>query len=147
MRAFVLVLCGFIGAASAKGLSLTGYVGGSTPWSDMDALSAWSVHALWRIDQMVSAGVGAGYMTLPGTDVVETSSRLQVRLPLGKQLMPFLEGEAGVGVRPVLTESILTWRFGGGLDLKLGDRSSLLFGGGTQARGRAYGRIGLLLEL
>lgn len=147
MKAVVLALCGLVGIASAKGLSLTGYVGGSTPWSDMDALPSWSVHALWRIDQMVSAGVGGGYMKLPGTDVVETSSRLQVRLPLGKQLMPFLEGEAGVGVRPVLTESIFTWRFGGGLDLKLGDRSSLLFGGGSQARGRAYGRIGLLLEL
>lgn len=147
MKVLALALCAFVATTSAKGLSLTGYVGGSTPWSDMDALPAWSVHALWRIDQMVSAGVGAGYMTLPGTDVVETSSRLQVRLPVGKQLMPFLEGEAGVGVRPVLIESLFTWRFGGGLDLKLGDRSSLLFGGGTQARGRAYGRIGLLLEL
>jgi len=146
MKGLALLLA-LAGAISAKGLSLTGYVGGSTPWSDMDALPSWSVHGLWRIDQMVAAGVGAGYISMPGTDVAETSSRLQVRLPLGRQLMPFLEGEAGLGIRPVLTESIFLWRFGGGLDLKLGDKSSLLFGFGSQQHDRAYGRIGLLLEL
>lgn len=137
-----LVVC-----AGAKGLSLTGYVGGSTPWGEMDPAAGWSVHALWRIDQMVAAGAGAGYVVLPGTDAAEASSRLQVRLPLGKQILPFLEGEAGVGIRPVLEESMFLWRFGGGMDLKLGDRSSLLVGAGSMARSRAYGRVGLLLEL
>lgn len=131
----------------AKGLTLTGYVGGSTPAGDMEPEPSWSVHALWRIDQMVAAGVGAGYVAMPGTDVAEVSSRLQVRLPLGSQLMPFVEGESGVGLRPVLEESMFLWRFGGGLDLKLGDKSSLIAGGGIMARGRIYGRLGLLLEL
>jgi hypothetical protein len=146
VKAVVLLLALVVGAG-AKGLSLTGYVGGSTPWGEMDPAAAWSVHALWRIDQMVAAGAGAGYVVLPGTDAAEASSRLQVRLPLGKQILPFLEGEAGVGIRPVLEESMFLWRFGGGMDLKLGDRSSLLVGAGSMARSRAYGRVGLLLEL
>ncbi|MCB9495752.1 MAG: hypothetical protein H6686_02590 [Fibrobacteria bacterium] len=147
MRRFLLTCLMAVSFAGAKGVSLTGYAGGSSPWGDMDPSTAWSVHALWRIDQMVAAGVGAGYLTLPGTDVAETTARLQVRLPAGKQLMPFLEGESGVGIRPVLVQSIFVWRFGGGMDLKLGDRSSLLVGGGAMTRGRAYGRVGLLLEL
>jgi hypothetical protein len=36
---------------------------------------------------------------------------------------------------------------GGGLDLKLGDRSSLLVESGWQTYGRYLGRVGLLLEL
>jgi len=131
----------------AKGLTLTGYVGGSSPRGDFDPEPSWSVHALWRIDQMVAAGIGGGYLTLPGTDVAEASGRLQVRLPIGRQLMPFVEGESGVGFKPVLEESIFLWRFGGGLDLKLGDKSSLVAGGGLLARGRMYARLGLLLEL
>lgn len=131
----------------AKGLTLTGYVGGSSPRGEMEPEPSWSVHALWRIDQMVAAGVGGGYVTQPGTDVAELSSRLQVRLPLGRQLMPFVEGEAGAGLRPVLEESMFLWRFGGGLDLKLGDKSSLLAGAGLFAQGRMYARLGLLLEL
>lgn len=146
MKALALLLV-LAASLAAKGVSLTGYVGGSTPWGEMDPAAGWSVHALWRIDQMVAAGLGAGYVVLPGTDAAETSSRLQVRLPLGKQIMPFLEGEAGVGIRPVLEESMFLWRFGGGVDLKLGDRSSLLVGMGSMARSRAYGRVGLLLEL
>lgn len=131
----------------AKGLTLTGYVGGTSPRGDFDPEQSWSIHALWRIDQMVAAGVGGGYLTLPGTDVAEASGRLQVRLPLGRQIMPFVEGESGVGLKPVLEESIFLWRFGGGLDLKLGDKSSLVAGGGLLARGRMYARLGLLLEL
>lgn len=142
--AWVLLLASSI---FAKGFTLTGYVGGSTPGGDMDPGPSWSIHALWRIDQMVAAGVGGGYVSLPGTDVTEVSSRLQVRLPVGSQLMPFVEGESGVGMRPVLEESIFLWRFGGGLDLKLGDKSSLIAGGGIMARGRVYARLGLLLEL
>jgi len=143
----VPLLLSLVVAAGAKGMSFTGYVGGSTPWGEMDPSAGWSVHALWRIDQMVAAGVGAGYVVLPGTDAAEVSSRLQVRLPVGKQIMPFADGEAGVGIRPVLEESMFLWRFGGGIDLKLGDRSSLLVGVGSMARARAYGRVGLLLEL
>lgn len=147
MRIFTLVLLVATAALQAKGITLTGYVGGSSPRGEMEPEPAWSIHALWRIDQMVAAGIGAGYVTIPGTDVAETSSRLQVRLPLGRQLMPFVEGEAGLGLRPVLEETIFLWRFGGGLDLKLGDKSSLVAGGGIMARDRMYARLGLLLEL
>jgi len=140
-------LLALTGIVSAGGISFTGYVGGSSVRNDMDPSPSWSIHALYRLDQMVSAGLGAGYVSIPGTDVAEVSSRLQVRLPIGSQLMPFLEGESGVGLRPVLEESMFLWRVGAGGDLKLGDKSSLLLGGGLQATGRMYGRVGLLLEL
>lgn len=146
MKSLLLILLA-CGSLFAKGLTLTGYVGGSSPRGDFDPEPAWSIHALWRIDQMVAAGVGGGYLTIPGTDLAEATGRLQVRLPIGRQLMPFVEGESGVGMKPVLEESVFLWRFGGGLDLKLGDKSSLVAGGGIMARGRMYTRLGLLLEI
>lgn len=143
LRAGVLLAA----AAFAGGTSYQGFVGASTPSGDWSPRVAWSVGALHRIDQMVAAGVMAGYDAVPHHSAASLVSRLQVRLPIGRQILPYLQSEAGAGIRPVLEDTYFLWKLGGGLDIKLGDRSSLLLEGGVQTWGRTFGRAGLLLEL
>jgi hypothetical protein len=144
------ILAGLVLTATsswAGGTSYEAFVGASTPDGEWTPRVAWSVGALHRIDQMVAAGVTAGYDAVPKHSAVSATSRLQVRLPFGRQILPYLQAEAGAGIRPVLEDTYFLWKLGGGFDLKLGDRSSLLLEGGVQTWGRTYGRVGLLLEL
>ncbi len=134
------------GAFAGHPYSLVTMVGPTSHTGDWDPSIAWEAHLLWNIDQMVMIGPGAGYEGEPHT-YVPVSGKLMVRLPVGKQLMPYLEGEMGAGVRNVLSESFLAWKCGAGLDQKLGDRSSLLASGGFQNHGRYYLHAGLLIEL
>jgi hypothetical protein len=144
----VLVALGLVVATSfARGTSYEAFVGASSPHGEWEPRVSWSVAALHRIDQMVAAGLAAGYEAIPTHSAASLTSRLQVRLPFGRQLLPYVQAEAGAGIRPVLTDTYFLWKLGGGLDLKLGDRSSLLLEGGAQTFGRTYGRVGLLLEL
>lgn len=131
----------------AGGLSLEGFVGATTQNREWNPRTAWSVAALTRIDQMVAAGIVAGYDAIPTHPAASLTSRLQVRLPFGRQVLPYLQAEGGAGIRPVLEDTYFLWKLGGGFDLKLGDRSSLLAEAGWQTFGRTYGRLGLLLEL
>ncbi len=136
-----------VSCACAGGTSWEGFVGASTPHGEWEPRVSWSVAALSRIDQMVAAGLAVGYEAIPRHPAGSAAARLQVRLPFGRQLLPYLQSEAGAGIRPMLEDSYFLWKLGGGFDLKLGDRSSLLLEGGAQTWGRTYGRVGLLLEL
>ncbi len=147
MKRSLSLLTFFAATSLARGVSLEGFVGSSSPIGQWNHRAAWSVGALYRIDQMVAAGAAVGYDAIPTRAVGSATSRLQVRLPFGRQVMPYLQCEAGVGIRPVLEDSYFLWKMGGGLDLKLGDRSSLLVESGWQTYGRYLGRVGLLLEL
>jgi len=147
MKALLAGLVLLAAVARAGGTSYEGFVGASAPQGEWEPRVAWSVGVLHRIDQMVAAGVAAGYEAIPSHSAASATSRLQVRLPFGRQLLPYLQAEAGAGIRPVLEDTYFLWKLGGGLDLKLGDRSSLLLEGGVQTWGRTYGRAGLLLEL
>lgn len=146
LKSLVLVLV--LGAlAGARNWMLEGFVSSGTSWGQWEPRASWSVHGLAQLDQMVAGGFGFGYEAVPTRPVGLADARLQVRLPLGRQVLPFLDAEAGVGIRPMLEDSYPIWKLGGGLDVKLGDRSSLLAGAGAAAVGRWYGRLGLLLEL
>jgi hypothetical protein len=146
MKAFLLLCLVLAGLSGARDLDLMGYVGPTSPDGKWDPSVAWNVHAMWNIDQMVLAGTGLGYEG--GNDAyLPLTGRLMVRLPFGRQALPFVDGELGVGVKDVLSQSLLVWKAGGGVDQKLGDHSSLLMGGGFQTHGRFYLRAGLLLEL
>jgi len=134
-------------ACAASGVSLEGFVGSSSRLGEWNHRPAWSVGALYRVDQMVAMGVAAGYEAIPTHPAGSLTSRLQVRLPFGRQVLPYLQAEAGAGIRPVLEDSYFLWKLGGGFDLKLGDRSSLLVESGWQSYGRYFVRLGLLLEL
>jgi hypothetical protein len=147
LKRFAVALALAVSAVHAGGTSYEAFVGANSPHGEWEPRVSWSVAALHRIDQMVAAGVSAGYEAIPTHPAGSLTSRLQVRLPFGRQLLPYLQSEAGVGIRPVLEDSYFLWKLGGGFDLKLGDRSSLLLEAGAQTWGRTYGRAGLLLEL
>lgn len=147
MKIVAIALALSASLALADGLSLEGFVGSSSRLGEWDHRAAWSVAALYRIDQMVAAGVAAGYDAIPVRPAGSLTSRLQVRLPFGRQAMPYLQAEAGAGIRPMLEDSYFLWKMGGGFDLKLGDHSSLLAEAGWETYGRYIGRLGLLLEL
>lgn len=143
IAALLLGLCGWAGAA---GLSVEGMLGAASPLGEWSQRTNWSVHALYRLDQMVSFGPGVGYEGLDGRPGIMADAKLQVRLPVGRVLMPYLAGETGAGFRPHWEDTYFLWRAGGGLDLKLGDRSSLLAEGGWTDYHRYYMRLGLLLD-
>jgi len=145
VRILSLLLC-LAAFGSAAGLSLEGMGGVAVPQGDWSPRANWSVHALYRFDQMVLFGPGIGYEGVSGRPSGMLDGKLQVRLPIGRTLMPYLAGEAGAGLRPNFGSSYFLWRAGGGLDLKLGDRSSLLAESGWSSFHRYYLRAGLLLD-
>lgn len=145
MKALVLFL-GLCGWAGAAGVSLEGMLGEASPRGEWSPRTNWSVHALYRFDQMVLFGPGVGYEGLGGRSGVMADAKLQVRLPVGRALMPYLAVETGAGFRPHWEDTYFLWRAGGGLDLKLGDRSSLLAEGGWTGSHHYYMRLGLLLD-
>ncbi|MBK8800673.1 MAG: hypothetical protein IPN71_01175 [Fibrobacteres bacterium] len=143
--AFLLLLLAM--GVSARPLLLEGFVQSGSHVGEWNPRLSWSFHGLAQLDQMVAAGVGFGYEAVPGRPAGLIDARMQVRLPVGRQALPYLDVESGIAIRPVLEDSYLMWKMGGGFDLKLGDHSSLLAGVGLAAVGRMYGRLGLLLEL
>ncbi|MEN9353498.1 MAG: hypothetical protein RL318_823 [Fibrobacterota bacterium] len=146
MNRIVLLISLLASAGMARDFNVTGVVGPTSKAGKWDPSVAWNVHALWNVDQMVLVGAGVGYEG-ETSSYLPVTGRLMVRLPYGRQTLPFVDGDMGVGVRNVLSESFLAWKAGIGIDQKLGDRSSLLLGSGFQSRNRFYIRTGLLLEL
>jgi hypothetical protein len=146
MRKLLLGLALTAQLVAAKGLVVTSMLGPHSPQGEWDPSVSWNVHALWTLDQMVMAGPGVGYEGGAGA-YLPVTGKLMVRLPAGKQAMPYVDGELGLAVRDVLSDSFLAWKFGAGIDQKLGDRSSVLVGGGFQTHEQFYLRVGLLLEL
>jgi len=145
LKIFPILLC-LAGFATSGGLSLEGMLGTAVPEGEWTPRTNWSVHALYRFDQMVLFGPGIGYEGVSGRPTGMVDGKLQVRLPIGRTLMPYVAGEAGAGLRPNLGNSYFLWRAGVGLDLKLGDRSSLLAESGWSAFHRYDLRVGLLLD-
>lgn len=112
---------------------------------DLDLMA----HYYQPIDQMVYLGLGAGYRPIADRVQVPLLVGFYMRLPMGRVLMPVLQAEAGYQLG---WQSSQIWNLSLLGDLKLGDRSSLLFGpvlqgnDWTQADLRAGGRAGLLIE-
>ncbi|HNY29419.1 MAG TPA: hypothetical protein PKO15_00895 [Fibrobacteria bacterium] len=147
IRSSILLAFFLAGGVDARPMLLEGFVQSGTRTGEWTPRLSWSFHGLAQLDQMVAVGLGFGYESVPRRPAGMAGARMQVRLPIGRQALPFLDVETGVGIRPVLEDSYLLWKLGGGLDLKLGDHSSLLAGAGLAAVGRMYGRLGLLLEI
>ena len=109
----------------------------------------WSA-TLWHVfDQMVLVGATSGVQIDGEDNQIPLLASLFVRLPVGRQLLPVATGDWGWLFGDGADEMV--WRVGGGLDLKLGDRSSLLLLGGAQMGleelpTRPYLRGGLILE-
>lgn len=105
-------------------------------------------HWWFPADEMVFGGVGVGYETIDGIDLVPVIGSLWVRLPIGRQVLPVVTADFGYAFGE---DAQMLWKVGGGFDIKNGKNSSILLLGGYQEL-RKYGnfiylRAGLLLEL
>lgn len=141
----------FIGSVQAADFAVDLQAGASQTWfpkqsgPDLDLVA----HYYLPIDQMVYWGMAAGYRALGDRVQVPLMAGFYARLPLGRILLPVFQAEMGYqwGVDP----SFL-WNTALLGDLRLGDRSSWLFGvhlqgnAFSQADLRAGLRSGLLLE-
>jgi hypothetical protein len=105
-------------------------------------------HIWYKFDQMVFLGIGSGVMKYGGEQEYPLLASTQIRLPIGGQVLPVVTGDWGYVLG---NERYFMWRAGGGLDIKNGDRSSLLVQAGYQSaaprwHSAVYLRAGLLLE-
>lgn len=107
-----------------------------------------SGHWWHPIDQMVFIGVGVDYQRFGSINLIPVMGSAYVRLPFGSVIMPAGTFDFGYAFGD---DSQMIWRAGGGLDIKLGEHSSLLTFAGYQNLKKSgdmvYLRCGLLLEL
>jgi len=103
---------------------------------------------LWYLwDQMVLLGCGGGVQQFGTAKQYPIVLSGLIRLPIGGQMLPLISGDWGYTLGS-LNEFL--YKAGGGLDLKLGDNSSLIALLGYQNNVRSgaflYSRAGILLE-
>ncbi len=107
-----------------------------------------SGHWWYPVDQMVFLGVGFGYERLGDISLFPLVGSAYVYLPFGSLVMPVGTFDLGYSFGE---DAQMVWRAGGGLDLKLGRKSSLLALLGYQNLKKAgdfvYLRCGLLIEI
>jgi hypothetical protein len=144
----LLWLC-VAGWAKAPSIAMDVSVGTLVPKEDFPSAAHldFSGHLWYPFDQMVFLGIGSGIQQIGGSKQIPIVASTSVRLPIGGQILPFLSGDVGHSVGE---DAQFQWRAGGGLDIKNGDRSSLIVAGGYQSfadlGGFFYLRGGLLLE-
>jgi hypothetical protein len=101
----------------------------------------------YQFDQQTFVGITSGYQKPNNEVIIPLLASAFVRLPLGGKAMPLISGDVGFATGDV---NAFMWRAGGGIDLKNGDRSSLLLLVGFQQISNHYSsyyiRGGLLLE-
>ncbi len=106
-----------------------------------------SSHLWWKYDQMVFLGVGSGIQMQGEERIVPLLASTWLRLPFGGRTLPILTADVGYHWSD---SPEFGWRVSGGLDIKNGNRSSLLVLAGYQSlqnHGAYYSlRAGLLLE-
>lgn len=107
-----------------------------------------SGHWWYPVDQMVFLGVGFGYERLGDISLFPLVGSAYVYLPFGSLIMPVGTFDLGFSFGD---DAQMIWRAGGGLDVKLGRKSSLLALLGYQNLKKAgdfvYLRCGLLIEI
>jgi hypothetical protein len=147
--ALLLLLLGGEWTPSEAQPSLTATVGTLFAAQTPDDHNLDFAGSVWYpFDQMVFMGVTSGVQRIGKKTDIPTLASLLVRLPIGGQLLPVVTGDWGW----LFTQDggRMIWRVGGGLDLKLGDRSSLMAFSGVQNHSRRpmaiYARGGLLLD-
>lgn len=107
-----------------------------------------SGHWWYPVDQMVFFGAGFGYERLGAVSLFPLVGSAYVYLPFGSLVMPVGTFDLGFAFGD---DAQMIWRAGGGLDIKLGRKSSLLALLGCQNLKKAgdfvYLRCGLLIEI
>lgn len=107
-----------------------------------------SGHWWYPVDQMVFLGVGFGYERLGDISLFPLVGSAYIYLPFGSLVMPVGTFDLGYSFGD---DAQMVWRAGGGLDVKLGRKSSLLALVGYQNLKKTgdfvYLRCGLLVEI
>lgn len=106
-----------------------------------------NAHLWYRFDQMVFLGLGSGYQDIYGHYYVPVTASIWVRFPFGSAVLPVFTGDYGYAFGD---DKRMIWKLGGGVDIKNGDRSSILILAGYEKLrnrgGHIYVHGGLLLE-
>lgn len=135
-------------SAFALDLALDASVGALVPREEFSEPNLdFSGHLWYKFDQMVFLGVSSGIQTMSSDRHIPLMAAAWVRLPIGGQILPVATGDIGYQLGD---DPQFAWRAGGGLDIKNGDRTSLLVLAGYERFWRLGGfyylRGGLLLE-
>ncbi len=148
-RAVVILLLAASGILAAGG-AVTGSLGTQSTDGFGNIAFAYSVGVYGKFDEQTLLGLESGQGTGAGSSTIPLTASALVRLPLGRVMLPIVKGEFGYALADTLSGFV--WRFGGGLDIKNGRRSSLLVMGGYEKSyaltgpGGWYTRFGILLE-
>lgn len=150
-RQICLLVVLLLGPGSERALAwgVSASIGSQVPQGAYtDFALDFSSHLWWHHDAMVLLGIGSGVIRVNEEQKVPIFSSIFIRLPIGAQILPIVSGDWGYAIND--GPGRFVWRAGGGLDIKNGDRSSLLVQGGYkwwQGLGNYfYLRAGLLLE-
>jgi hypothetical protein len=106
-------------------------------WMAKSADIQFQATLLKPLDQMVFVGLGSGYQQHGDEAWVPVFGSLDMRLPIGRALLPLVRGQAGYR----LGQDAFFWRAGGGADLKLGRHTCLWATAGIEGeelRGKVF---------
>lgn len=118
-------------------------------WAESGADLDFFGHYYVPVDQMLFLGLGSGYRQYGQEVQVPLTGALYLRLPMGRTLMPVFQADMGYHFGE---DHSFLWSTELLADLKLGDHSSLVFGGGIEgdafsgAQIRKNLRAGVLIE-
>ncbi len=116
-------------------------------WSEQNI--DFAAHYWHQWDQMVFFGLGTGVQQYGDDKYYSALGSMLLRLPIGRTFLPIATGDWGYLFGP---EHQFTWKLGGGLDMKLGNDSSVILMSGFQKfmnrnwESQVYIRLGVLLE-
>ncbi|HSQ41881.1 MAG TPA: hypothetical protein VLM37_06355 [Fibrobacteraceae bacterium] len=132
----------------ARTIALDVSVGAISPKQDFpEPHLDFTGHLWYPFDQMVFLGLGSGIQNMGDDRHIPLLGSISVRFPIGRQILPVATGDFGYDFGD---DPQRVWRGGFGLDIKNGDRSSLLFLVGCENFAQLgfhwYVRGGLLLE-
>lgn len=144
----VLIISALHKPVMAFDLALDASVGALMPKGEFGSPNLdFSGHLWYKFDQMVFFGASSGIQTIGKDRHIPLMGAAWIRLPLGGQILPVATGDIGYHLGD---DPQFAWRVGGGLDIKNGDRTSLLVLSGFERFARLGGyyyiRGGLLLE-
>jgi hypothetical protein len=145
---FLLSVYLLTGLSFARGLALDASIGSVTKSDDILSSNLdVSAHLWYKFDQMIFVGGSSGIQMIGDYRHIPALGSVWLRLPFGGRVLPVATADAGYNFGD---DPQFVWRGGGGLDIKNGDRSSILVLGGyerfAKLGGHYYLRAGFLLE-
>ena len=124
MRKYLLLVFFFLSSSWAANLALDINAGAALSYKKFKAPAPnFQAHLWYKFDQMVFLGASSGYIQKDSKSIVPINASLFMRLPIGGQVLPIATADVGIIFPP---EFQFSWQASGGLDIKNGDKSSIL---------------------